>query len=313
MGEQASPPPADTDRDMTAPKLTALFACTIVALSLVGAAAAAGDPNTAALQVTLRARGLYGGTIDGLTGPQTQSAVRAFQRRAGLPATGGLDTQTRSALGAYAQTPLGSRVMSEGMSGWDVSALQFLLAWHGFPSGTLNGSFGAKTEAALLRFQRWAALPAPGTAGPRTLAALRAPPPRSPLALAWPLQAPLGDGFGPRQARFHTGIDLPAPAGVPVVAGAAGRVVHAGWLAGGWGYTVTLAHRRGVRTMYTHLSRVTARVGDAVAAGETVGQVGASGDATGSHLHFEVRLRGAAVDPQTALPSAMARARRSDH
>jgi murein DD-endopeptidase MepM/ murein hydrolase activator NlpD len=61
-----------------------------------------------------------------------------------------------------------------------------------------------------------------------------------------------------------------------------------------------------VRTMYTHLSRVTVHVGETVATGATIGLVGASGDATGPHLHFEVRLRGAAVDPQTALPRARA-------
>jgi murein DD-endopeptidase MepM/ murein hydrolase activator NlpD len=284
-----------------ASKMGCLVASALACLAFVGPAVAAGDADVAALQVTLHPRGLYGGTIDGLRGPQTQAALRAFQRRSRLSATGQLDRGTRAALGTYAQTPVGSRAISERMSGWDVAALQFLLAWHGFPSGTMNGSFGAKTEAALLGFQRWAGLPVVAVAGRRTLAALRSPPPRSPLALAWPLRAQLGNGFGPRHARFHTGIDLPAGSGVAVAASGEGRVVHAGWLAGGWGYTVIIAHRRGVRTMYTHLSRVKVRVGEAVFTGQTVGLVGASGDATGPHLHFEVRLRGAAIDPTTAL------------
>ena len=100
---------------------------------------------------------------------------------------------------------------------------------------------------------------------------------------------------------FHSGIDLIAPAGAPVAAAASGRVVWAGYRAGGWGLLVTIAHPNGVRTMYAHLSRVGVRVGERVGVGAPVGRVGATGDATGPHLHFEVRLRGAAVDPLPAL------------
>ena len=107
--------------------------------------------------------------------------------------------------------------------------------------------------------------------------------------------------FGPRGYGFHAGVDLVAPAGAPVAAAAPGRVVWAGYRAGGWGLLVTIAHRDGVRTMYAHLSRVGVRLGERVAAGARVGRVGATGDATGPHLHFEVRLRGAAVDPLPAL------------
>ena len=64
---------------------------------------------------------------------------------------------------------------------------------------------------------------------------------------------------------------------------------------------MTIAHRDGVRTMYAHLSRVGVRLGERVGAGTRVGRVGATGDATGPHLHFEARLRGAAVDPLPAL------------
>ena len=78
-------------------------------------------------------------------------------------------------------------------------------------------------------------------------------------------------------------------------------VVWAGFRPGGWGLLVTIAHRDGVRSMYAHLSRVDVRLGEAVATGQQVGLVGATGDATGPHLHFELRVRGAAVDPLTAL------------
>jgi murein DD-endopeptidase MepM/ murein hydrolase activator NlpD len=109
------------------------------------------------------------------------------------------------------------------------------------------------------------------------------------------------DGFGPRGTRFHTGIDIPAPTGTGVVAAAPGRVAFAGWLAGGWGLLVAVAHRDGTRTLYAHLSRVEVRVGERVQAGWQLGRVGATGDATGPHLHFEVRVRGAAVDPLPVL------------
>jgi murein DD-endopeptidase MepM/ murein hydrolase activator NlpD len=78
-------------------------------------------------------------------------------------------------------------------------------------------------------------------------------------------------------------------------------VAYAGWLDGGWGLLVVVAHRRGVRTMYAHLSRVEVHVGERVQAGWELGRVGATGDASGPHLHFEVRVRGAAVDPVPAL------------
>jgi murein DD-endopeptidase MepM/ murein hydrolase activator NlpD len=79
-------------------------------------------------------------------------------------------------------------------------------------------------------------------------------------------------------------------------------VTWAGPLAGGWGKLVVVAHADGVRTLYAHLSSIAVRVGARVGTGDRLGAVGATGDATGPHLHFEVRLRGAAVDPRPALP-----------
>ena len=115
------------------------------------------------------------------------------------------------------------------------------------------------------------------------------------------MNARLGDPFGPRGNRFHPGIDFPAPYGAPVHAAASGLVVHAGWDSGGYGYLVTLAHRHGVRTMYAHLSRVRVHLGQWIRVGARLGNVGATGEATGPHLHFEVRVRGAAVNPLPAL------------
>ena len=266
------------------------------------ATAAGGDPEIAALQVGLRNRGLYAGTVDGVLGGRTISAVKRLQQRAGIAADGVPGLRTRAALGHYGRrAPLGRRTLVARMRGWDVAALQFALASHGFPSGSFDGVFGVATETALRKFQRWSGVTADGRAGGRTVAALKERPPVCPIALVSPVAGPYSDLFGPRGRRFHSGIDYPGATGTAVTAAAAGRVTFAGWLEGGWGRLIVVAHARGTRTMYAHLSRVTVRVGQRVAARHRVGSIGASGAATGPHLHFEVRLRGAAVDPLTAL------------
>ena len=275
---------------------------TLAAAVLAGPAESAGNPEIAALQVGLSSRGLYSGTVDGVLGPGTSDAVRRFQRKAGLSANGVAGAETRAALGRYGRrAPLGRRSLVFDARGWDVAALQFALASHGFPSGSFDGQLGLRTEAALRRFQVWAGLEPDGRAGPSTFAALRAPPPRSPLALSVPVQAPTGDSFGPRGARFHAGLDFLAASGTTVSAAGSGRVVFAGQHTGGWGNLVVIKHRSGVRTLYAHLSRIDVKLGQRVSSGATVGLVGATGQATGPHLHFEVLVRGAAVDPQSAL------------
>lgn len=188
-----------------------------------------------------------------------------------------------------------------GEQGVAVRELQLTLAWHGFPSGTIDGSFGPHLVSAVRRFQRTAGLRVDGVAGPATLALLRAPLRRAAIPLGWPLLAPVGDGFGPRAPRFHEGVDLLAAAGTPVLAAAPGRVTWAGLRAGGWGNLVTIAHPDGVRTLYAHLSTISVHVGEWLAGGTMLGRVGSTGDATGPHLHFEVRVHGAAIDPLSAL------------
>jgi len=264
-------------------------------------ARAATARDVAALQVALRAVGLYAGDVDGLAGPATDAAVRAFQRRRGLGVDGIAGPRTRAALGRRGRPSYGSRTLRAGAAGWDVAALQFELARHGFPSGPLDGGFGPRVAGAVLRFQAHAGLAADGIAGPATFAALRAPPPRSPLALGWPLRAPVTDAFGARGARWHTGLDLPAGYGRLVVAPRAGRVEETGDAGDGYGVRVTLGHGSGVRTRAAHLSAALVAPGAHVAAGTPIGRVGATGTATGPHLHFEVIVRGALVDPLPAL------------
>jgi murein DD-endopeptidase MepM/ murein hydrolase activator NlpD len=273
----------------------------LVALAAPAAVDALGRPSVAALQVTLRARGLYHGTIDGIAGSGTEAAVRRFQRRAHIAVDGVVGSQTRRALGRYARHRYGARMLSFGETGWDVAALQFALAWHGFPSGPFDGGFGPRTAAALRRFQRFAHLSADGAAGPATYRALRRPPAHSPLSFHRPVRAGIGDRFGPRRNWFHAGVDFTASYGAPVRAARGGRVAFAGWNAGGFGYLVVLRHGRGVRTMYAHLSRIVVWRGQRVAVGARIGRVGSSGHAFGPHLHFEVRVGGAAVNPLPAL------------
>jgi peptidoglycan hydrolase-like protein with peptidoglycan-binding domain len=280
----------------------AILALPIVLLAVTFTpSASASDPGVAALQVGLLARGLYSGPIDGVTGPATQKAIRKLQARARLAVDGVVGPRTRRALGRFARHRLGQRDLRRGTTGWDVASLQFRLAEHGFPSGNFDGVFGPHIDSALRRFQEYAGLKTDGVAGPATLAALRKPPATIPLPLAWPLTMPvLGDHFGPRGERWHAGIDLPAPLGTPAYAARSGEVVWAGWR-DGYGLLVAVAHGHGERSMYAHLSRIDVRVGVWIGQGVRVGLVGATGDATGPHLHFEVRIRGAAVDPLRAL------------
>lgn len=279
----------------------ALILALTAALFAPAGARAAGSADIAALQVALRASGLYAGTIDGVAGPGTTRAVRIFQSRNGLGVDGVVGSSTRVALGRRGRPSLGSRVLHQGLSGWDVAALQFRLAWHGFPSGRVDGGFGSHVDAAVRGFQRYAGLGSDGVVGPGTLAALRGPIPRSPIWLVAPLRYRIGDGFGPRGNGFHPGIDFPAPVGTPVSAAGRGRVVFAGWDSTGYGNLVVIEHPQGVRSMYGHLSRIDLRSGQSVVAGTPVGRVGTTGFSTGPHLHFELRLRGAAVNPLTAL------------
>ena len=111
------------------------------------------DAGVAALQVGLRRMGFTRAPIDGITGPATAKAIRRFQARARIQVDGVVGPQTRKALGRFARHRIGSRAAHPGKTGWDVAALQFQLAWHGFPSGPFDGIFGPHIDAALRSFQ----------------------------------------------------------------------------------------------------------------------------------------------------------------
>ncbi len=118
----------------------------------------------------------------------------------------------------------------------------------------------------------------------------------------WPVAGYLKSGFGYRvhpifgYRRFHSGVDLVAPSGTLVKAADGGDVIQAGY-DGGYGYSVVIYHGGGFATWYAHLSRILVSVGQRVERGQVVGLVGATGWATGPHLHFEVRINGVAQNP----------------
>lgn len=282
-------------------RLGALIAPPILAFALAAPAAGAGaDAGVAALQVALRAHGLYEGPVDGLPGAGTARAVRVLQARARIAVDGIAGPQTRRALGKLGRPGFGTRTLVLGARGWDVASLQFRLALRGFPSGTFDGDFGPRTLEAVKRFQTWSGLVPDGVVGPTTTRALAAPPAASPLRFARPVDAPHAGAFGPRGARMHTGADFPAPAGTPVRAARTGTVTVARWV-DSYGYTVALKHELGVTSVYAHLSAILVRPGERVVLGQPIGRVGSTGASSGPHLHLEVRVRGAAVDPLPAL------------
>lgn len=116
----------------------------------------------------------------------------------------------------------------------------------------------------------------------------------------------LSSSFGYRSDPFtragamHSGLDFPGPVGTPILSAAPGRVTFVGTKSG-YGSVIEVDHGQGIMTRYAHLSGYTTKVGSRVAAGQQIGKMGSTGRSTGSHLHFEVRLHGAAVNPRRFL------------
>ena len=138
------------------------------------------------------------------------------------------------------------------------------------------------------------AAPAPPVVAPAP------PPPPPPPQFVRPGTGRLTSGYGARWGRLHAGIDLAAGVGAPISAVAAGTVASAG-SEGGYGLVVRVQHDDGTVTLYAHLSKLLVTVGQRVAAGTHLGLEGSSGQSTGPHLHFEVRVGGGPVDPDPWL------------
>jgi murein DD-endopeptidase MepM/ murein hydrolase activator NlpD len=114
--------------------------------------------------------------------------------------------------------------------------------------------------------------------------------------LIWPCSGPVTSGFGWRWGRMHEGIDIAVPTGTPIVAAASGTIIYAGWM-GGYGNLVVVDHGGGLATAYGHNSSIAVGPGQAVAQGQIISYAGSTGNSTGPHLHFEVRVNGSPTDP----------------
>ena len=119
-------------------------------------------------------------------------------------------------------------------------------------------------------------------------------------------------GFGVRsdpfrgRAAMHGGIDLAGPSGTPIYATADGVIARSEWNSGGYGNLVEINHGQGIQTRYGHLSRLIAQPGQRIRRGELIGLMGSTGRSTGSHLHYEVRIDGRAINPLPFLQSGQA-------
>lgn len=287
-------------------------ALALILTALVAPAPADASPaKVAALQSALQALQLYSGSVDGVKGPLTRRGIRALQQRRGLRVDGIFGPETRRALGWRGRPGLGSRVMRYGDKGWDVAALQFLLQRAGHGAGRADGLFGPLTRAAVMRAQEAAGIGVDGLAGPVTIRSLRSgasgETPSGPVRFLRPVPGPIGDPFGaPRNGYTHTGVDFPEPEGTPIGAAGVGTVIYAAYNGGGYGNLVVIQHRLGYTSWYGHMSRITAYAGEDVVGGTRIGYVGSTGDATGPHLHFEVRHYDTPINPVPLLLSTVA-------
>ncbi|MEQ8897945.1 MAG: DUF5930 domain-containing protein [Roseovarius sp.] len=110
-------------------------------------------------------------------------------------------------------------------------------------------------------------------------------------------------GFGMRWGRMHSGTDFASKHGTPIYATADGVVIHAEWLSG-YGRLVKIQHEFGIETRYAHMSRIRVKKGQRVSRGERIGDMGSTGRSTGTHLHYEVRVGGKAVNPMIYIKAA---------
>lgn len=117
---------------------------------------------------------------------------------------------------------------------------------------------------------------------------------------SWPVNGAKSSDYGWRNGDFHHGVDIATPSGSLIRAARAGQVAKTGWL-GVYGLAVLVDHGNGVQTLYAHNSKLLVKVGDRVKGGEEIALSGNTGNSTGPHLHFEIRINRQTVDPDYYL------------
>ena len=115
-----------------------------------------------------------------------------------------------------------------------------------------------------------------------------------------PSRGAVTSGFGERWGKMHSGMDIGAESGSPIIAALDGIISYAGWEQG-YGNTITIKHADNIVTLYGHCSKINVVLGQPVNKGDIIGAVGSTGNSTGPHLHFEVRINGVAVNPKNYL------------
>jgi murein DD-endopeptidase MepM/ murein hydrolase activator NlpD len=248
---------------------------------------------------------------------QVEVPTRSADRGGAGPApTAAAPTSPAAAPRASAPTTVTLRLRL-GSRGAAVRQLQRALRVRGYRV-SVDGVYGRGTRAAVRALQRRMKLRPTGAADAALLKRLRIkirtaasaplaspaiPVPagtvsRTPSArgFIWPVAGTLTSNYGPRWGRIHQGIDVAAPIGRPIAAAAPGTVMVAGWK-NGYGQTVVIDHGNGISTAYAHQAAIGVSVGQSVGQGAIIGVVGNTGNSTGPHLHFEVRINGVATDP----------------
>ncbi|MGB5871909.1 MAG: peptidoglycan DD-metalloendopeptidase family protein, partial [Albidovulum sp.] len=126
---------------------------------------------------------------------------------------------------------------------------------------------------------------------------------KTPLAMPLKTSYRFTSGFGRRWGRMHEGVDFAGGYGSPIYTTADGVVTHAGWKSG-YGNLVEVRHAFGLTTRYGHMSAIKVTVGQKISRGDRIGDMGNTGRSTGTHLHYEVRIDGKAVNPMSFIKAA---------
>lgn len=231
--------------------------------------------------------------VDGIFGRETESVVLQIQELAGISTDGIVGKQTEEVL----------RILEESVIVYTVQrgdTLSDLAFAYGTTVNQIMRRNGLDNPNQLYAGQR---LLIPNISQVAFSGARRTPC----VTFKWPLQGRISSGFGWRNhpitkvRHFHAGIDIAAPHGTPVRAAAAGRVVSAGRM-GAYGLAVVIDHGSGYTTWYGHCSKLLVRVGDQVKEGQQIALVGSTGQSTGPHLDFRIKIGEYAVDPLELLP-----------